>query len=182
MKRNAILSILLYILLIATACNASLAGGESGSIALTPFSSEEYGVKGAVPVACEQGAPGEFDCRNLRSGQSPVFLILQLYPMTMDEFMPLLVTDLNLTTVPSSRGTFRGTALTWERYYFETPLPELGPEIFRLDLALAEHDSAKQGSIIYAVALLTLPDDYDPHRAFYETVLRHVAYALAPLE
>jgi hypothetical protein len=177
MKRNAILSILMCILLIATACNVSLAGGESGSIALVPFSSKEYGVRGVVPVACEQGAPGQFDCRNLRSGQSPVFLVLQLYSMTMDEFMPLLVTDLNLTTVPSSRGTFRGAALTWELYHFEAPLPELGPETFRLDLALAE-----QGSIVYAVALLTLPDDYDPHRALYETVLRYVAHALAPLE
>lgn len=97
--------------------------------------------------------------------------------MTMDEFMPLLVTELNLTTVPSSRGTFRGAALTWELYQFEAHLPELGPEIFRLDLALAE-----QGSVVYAVALLTLPADYDPHRALYETILRHVAHALAPLE
>ena len=177
MKRNAILSILLCILLIATACAASLAGGESGSIALVPFSSEEYGVRGVVPVACEQGAPGQFDCSSLRSGQSPVFLILQLHSMTMDEFMPLLATDLNLATVPSSRGTFRGAVLTWELYQFEAPLPELVPEIFRVDLALAEH-----GSIVYVVALLTLPDDYDPHLALYETVLRYVAHALAPLE
>jgi hypothetical protein len=177
MKRNAILSILLCILLVATACNASLGGGDSGSIALVPFSSEEYGVRGAVPVACEQGAPGQFDCRNLSSGQSPVFLVLQLHSMTMDEFMPLLVTDLNLTTVPGSGGTFGGAALTWEIYHFETSLPELGPETFRVDLALAEH-----GSVVYVVALLTLPDDHDLHRALYDTILRHVAYALTPLE
>lgn len=177
MERTAILSILLCILLIATACNASQTGGESGSITIMPFSSEEYGIRGVVPTACEQGALGQFDCSSLRSGQSPVFLILQLHSMTMDEFMPLLVMDLNLTAVPRSKGTFKGAALSWELYHFEVPLPELGPETFRVDLALAEH-----GSVVYAVGLLTLPDDYDPHRALYETVLRHVAYALAPLE
>jgi hypothetical protein len=178
----AILGVLGRILLLGTACTALPAGGESGSIALVQFSSEEYGIKGVVPVACEQGAPGQFDCSSLRSGQSPVFLILQVQPMTLAELIPLLVTDLNLSTVPSSTGTLRGAGLTWELYNFEASLPDLGPETLRLDLALAEHGSAEYNSVVYVVALLTRPDDYDPHRALYETVLRHVAYALAPLE
>jgi len=182
MKRNTILSILIGILLIATACKASLAGGDSGSIALVPFSSQELGARGVVPVACNQGAPGQFDCSGLRSGQSPVFLVLLSHPATLDELMSLLLADLNLAAAPNSTGTLRGAALTWELYHFEAPLPDLGPEILRLDLALAEHDSAEQGSVVYAVALLTLPDDYDPHRALYETVLRYVSHALAPLE
>ena len=43
MKRNSILGVLICILLLATACTALPAGGENGSIALVPFSSEEYG-------------------------------------------------------------------------------------------------------------------------------------------
>jgi hypothetical protein len=182
MKKNSILGVLICILLFATACTASLAGGESGSIAFMSFSSEELGVRSVVPVACNQGAPGQFDCTGLRSGQSPVFLVLQSYPITLAELMSSLVTDLNLATVPSSEGALRGAALTWELYHFEVPLPDLGPEILRLDLALAEHDSAGQGQAVYAVVLLTLPADYDPHRALYETVLRYVSHALTPLE
>jgi hypothetical protein len=95
----------------------------------------------------------------------------------LDEFMSLLVTELDLAAVPSSRGTSTGAALTWELYQFEVSIPDLGPEELMLDLALAE-----QGSVVYAVALLTLPADYDPHRALYKTVFRYVSHALAPLE
>lgn len=182
MKKNSILGVLICILLFATACTASLAGGESGSIAFVPFSSEELGVRSVVPVACNQGAPGQFDCSSLGSGQSPVFLVIQSHPTTLAELVPLMATDLNLAAAPSSRGTFRGTALTWELYHFEAHLPDLGPETIRFDLALAERNSAGQGQVVYAVVLLTLPGDYDPHQALYETVLRYVASALAPLE
>jgi hypothetical protein len=182
MKRNPIFSILVCILLSTTACTASLPGGESGYIALLPFSSEELGARGVLPQACNQGEPGVFDCSSLRAGQSPVFLILRSYPITREEFMPLLVTDLNLAAVPSVRGTYSGPALTWELYQLEIPFLDLGPERFRLDLALAEHDAAEQGSVLYAIALLTLPADYDSHRALYDTLLRHMLHELAPLE
>lgn len=182
MKRTSFFGILLCILLLAAACTASLAAGESGYIALLPFSSEELGARGVIPQACKQGEPGVFDCSSLRAGQSAFFLILRSYPMTREEFMPLLVTDLNLAAVPSAKGTYAGPALNWELYQLEIPFPDLGPEPFRLDLALAEHGTAGQGSMLYAIALLTLPADYDPHRALYDTLLRHMLHALAPLE
>ena len=182
MKRISFLGVLICILLLATACAALPSKGESGSVAFVPFSSEELGARGIIPQACSQVAPGQFDCSSLRAGQSPVFLVLQGQPTTLAELIPLLVTDLNLASVPSSTGTLRGAGLTWELYHFEALLPDLGPEILRFDLALAEHNSAEHGSLVYVVALLTLPGDYDPHRALYETVLRYVAHALAPLE
>ena len=182
MKRTSIFGILLCILLLVAACTASMVAGESGYVALLPFSSEELGARGVIPQACKQGEPGVFDCSSLRAGQSAFFLILRSYPMTREEFMPLLVTDLNLAAVPSAKGTYAGPALNWELYQLEIPFPDLGPEPFRLDLGLAEHGTAGQGSMLYAIALLTLPADYDPHRALYGSVLRHMLHALVPLE
>jgi hypothetical protein len=164
-------------LLILMACTTSLAEGDSGSIALMPFFSEEFDIQGVVPVACNQGEPGDFECPDLTPAQSPAYLFQKFLPGTLDELIPLLLDDLSLKKLPEPNGSYKGMAFTWDLFTFEAQIWDLGPEIFRLDLALTE-----DGERAYLVALVTLPDDYNAHAPLYDTVFTHAVYALAPLD
>jgi hypothetical protein len=154
-----------------------LAEGDSGSIPLLPFFSEEFDIRGVVPVACHQGEPGDFECRDLTPAQSPAYLFQKFLPSTLDELIPLLLDDLSLEELPEPIGTYKGVAFTWDLFTFEAQIWDLGPETFRLDLALTE-----DGERSYLVALVTLPDDYNAHAPLYDTIFIHVVYALAPLD
>ena len=177
MKRRLLAAILGSVLLATTACTAPLAEGGSGSIALVPFFSEEFDIRGVVPLVCQQGYPGNFECQDLTPGQSPAYMSQQSFPGAMDELVPLLLHALSLEEFPEPIGTYKGTAFIWDLYTLEAQIPDLGPETFRVDLALAEG-----GEMSYLVALVTLPDAYDAHTPLYGTVFTHAVYALAPLD
>jgi hypothetical protein len=176
-KRRLLVPILGSALLAVTACTVPLAGDGSGYVGLLPFSDEAYDVRGVVPVACHQGDPGNFECRDLTQDRSLVYLVLQVFPGAIDELIPVLLDELSLERLVEPVGSYEGRALTWDLYTFECQLPDVGPETFRVDLALAEGD---EGS--YLVALVTLPDAYDAHAALYDTVFIHTVYAFAPLD
>lgn len=177
MKKNLLLGLLAGMLLVMTACSASLAGGDSGSIALTRFFSEEFGIRGVVPQACVQSNPGNFECTDLTPDDSPVVMVQQLFPGTMDELIALVLDEVSLEQLPEPAGSYKGTAFTWDLYTFEAQIIDAGPETFRVDLALAQGDSAS-----YLVVLATLPDSYDANAVLYETVFTRAVYALAPLK
>jgi hypothetical protein len=169
--------VLAGLLLVLSACSASLPEGESGSIALLPFFDEEMGIRGVVPHGCNQAQPGTVECTNLISGQGPVVLVQQAVPVRMDEMGDLLLASTTLEQLPESTGSYKGTAFTWDLYAVETQLEGLGPVTFRLDLALAEDDSSS-----YLVAMVTLPEDYEANTALLETVFGHALYSLDALE
>jgi hypothetical protein len=177
MKGRLLAAILGSVLLAITACTIPLPEGDSGSIALLPFFSEEFGIRGVVPVACHQGDPGNFECRDLTQDRSLAYLVLQVFPVAMDELIPLLLDELSLERLVEPVGSYKGTALTWDLYTFEAQISDLDPDTFRVDLALAE-----SGEMSYLVALVTLPDAYDAHAPLYDTVFTHCVYALAPLD
>ena len=176
-SRRLLVTVFWSVLLTVTACTAPLTGDGSGYVGLLPFSDETYDVRGVVPVACHQGDPGNFECRDLTQDRSLTYLVLQVFPGTMDELVPLLLDELSLERLPESIGSFEGTAFTWDLYTLESQILDVGPETFRVDLALAEGD---EGS--YLVALATLPGAYDAHAALYDAVFTHVVYAFAPFD
>jgi hypothetical protein len=160
-KKMLMLAFLLATILAVAACTGPAAENHSGVIIMEPFTSEEFGICGIVPA----GLPDQFA------------LIQQSFPGTKDELTPVLLAQANLKELPESTGSYKGRTFTWDLYTFETQIKSVGPEIVRVDLALAEDDSAS-----YLVALVTLPGDYDANVPMFETIFVHAVYALAPLE
>jgi hypothetical protein len=66
--------------------------------------------------------------------------------------------------------------LTWQRYRFETQIPDAGPGIYRVDMGVAQGETA-----IYLVTLITESMEYERQAALYESVLTHAMWALTPL-
>jgi hypothetical protein len=177
MKKRLLTGVLAGLLLVLTACSASLPVGKSGSIALLPFFHEEMGIRGVVPQGCNQAQPGTVECANLISGQAPVALVQQAAPVSLDELIDLVLASTILEQLPEHTGSYRGTAFNWDLYAGQTKIKDLGPVTVRLDVALAEGDSAS-----YLVAMVSLPEDYEANTALLETVFTHALYSLAPLD
>jgi hypothetical protein len=182
-RTTAVSTALLWAVMTLSACSPALPVGDPGSLALAPFSAGEMGIRGMAPAGRPQVAPGVFECVGLASDQSLAFLSQQAHPGALDELMPAFLAETGLTALPKPVGTFRGRALIWDVYELETrelhlQAPGLtGDELWRLDLAVAQRDSES-----YIVALGTLPADYQPHRALYQTLFRHALYALQRID
>jgi hypothetical protein len=161
MKQRSVPSVLVGVLLVLTGCATLAHEGESGVIALVPFADEQFRVRGVRPVDgwAEQAV-----------------LVQQSAPVSMEELVASLVADTDLVALPSSTGTYKGRFFTWDLYTFTTRLEEVGPDIYRVDIGLAQGESA-----IYMVGLVTVPLSYPEHEALYESVFHHALYALAPL-
>jgi len=177
MKKHCLVGVSAVLLLVLTACSASLPVGKSGSIALQPFFHQEMGIRGVAPHGCSHAQPGTVECPDLISGQAPVVLVQQAAPVPLDELMDVVLASTTLDQLPEPTGSYKGTAFTWDLYAVETQLKDLGPVTVRLDLALAE-----DGSASYLIAMVTLPEDYEANTALLETVYTHALYSLAPLE
>jgi hypothetical protein len=177
MKKHWLASVLAGLLLVLTACSASLPEGQSGSIALLPFFHEEMGIRGVVPHGCNHAQPGTVECADLISGQGPVVLVQQAAPVPLNELIDLVLASTTLELLPEPTGSYKGAAFTWDLYAVETQLKDVGSMTVRLDLALAEGDSAS-----YLIAMVTLPEDYEVNTALLETVFTHALYSLTPLE
>jgi hypothetical protein len=162
MKKHLILSTLVGVLLIITACASSLSAHDGGAIAMVPFVDPEAGIRGARPLDgwTDQGE-----------------LVVGSFPGPMDEVIAALLAQVSLDALPMPRGTYRGTAFTWDLYTFQAQIEGAGTETFRIDLALAEGESTS-----YYVALAMRPEAYDDNPALYEAVFVHAVYALAPVE
>ena len=177
MRKYWLSGVVAVLLLVLTACSASLPVGESGSIALVPFFHEEMGIRGVVPSGCNQPQAGTVECANLISGQAPVVLVQQAAPVPLDELIDALLASTTLEQLPEPTGSYKGSAFIWDLYTAETQIKDVGPVTVRLDLALAGSDSAS-----YFVGMATLPEDYEANTALLQTVFTHALYSLAPLD
>ncbi len=177
MKKHWLAGVLAGLLPVLMACSASLPVGKSGSIALLPFFHQEMGIRGVVPHGCNQAQPGTVECPDLISGQVPVVLVQQSAPVPLDELIDAVLASTALQQLPEPTGSYKGTAFTWDLYAGQTQIKDLGPVTVRLDVALAEGDSAS-----YLVAMVTLPEDYEANTALLQTVFTHAVYSLAPLD
>lgn len=162
-RTKALLPILFFAGMLAiTACSVSLPQGTSGSIALIPFWDEEQGIQGVQPL---EGWAEEAQLRQLA------------VPGSREDVIALILPQINLSILPESTGRFRGKALTWDLYTFESRLEGTPVDAVHFDLAVAEN-----GSTTYIVGLLALPDTFEANPTLYDTVFTHVLYALEPME
>ena len=177
MRKHWLSGVAAVLLLVLTACSASLPEGESGSIALLPFVDEEMGIRGVVPHGCNHTQPGTVEFAGLTSGRAQLLLVQQAAPVPLDELVDALLPQLTLEQLPEPTGSYRGSAFDWDLYAMETQIKDIGPVTVRLDLALAGSDSAS-----YFVGMATLPEDYEANTALLQTVFTHAVYSLAPLD
>jgi hypothetical protein len=163
MIRGFFWGVLACVLLAMTACVAPLPEGESGLVAMIPFTNEEYGIRGNAPM-------GGWSDRAV--------LIQESFPGTMDDLVELAVAQTDLVRLPRSTGTYRGAYLTWDLYTFSTRVEDAGPDIYRVDMGLAH---VERDARYYLVFLIAQPMDYEANKALYQTVFEHALYALEPL-
>jgi hypothetical protein len=138
--------------------------GESGVVAMIPFTSEEHGIRG-----------------NALLGDSSDWVILnqESFLGTRDELAAIAIEQTDLVRIPRSLGTYKGAYLTWDLYRFTTRLAGESSEIFHVDLALAQ---GTRDDRQYLVVLVAQPMDYAANPVKYQTVFEHALYAFEPLE
>ena len=164
MRRTRVLLSVLTLagVLTVSACSFSLPEGTDGSIALIPFWDEELGIQGVRP---------------LDDWSREAELVQNAIPLSRADALDALLAQTSLASLPESSGRYRGKALTWDLFSFESHVAEVPLDKVHVDLAVA--DSA---SVTYAVALVTLPETYEANQALYDTVYTHALYALEPME
>jgi hypothetical protein len=162
MNKLALLGFLGSLLLALAACTGLEPGGRSGSVAMEPYVDEQSGLQGLAPAYGWPEGSG---------------LVQQSFPGTWDEFVAELSAATDLEVLPTSTASYQGRVLLWDLYSFETSIKEVGPEVYRVELGLAEGDGA-----CYMVALIAPPEDYAANPRLYDTVFGHALYALAPLD
>jgi len=156
------------------ACIAEMPGlvfdlpGEPGAteVALEPFTDEERGFGGLVPVGWQELAPANL--ARASSALDPTYFVLEATPGTAAELFANLAGQLGLDPPPEPVARADVGDFTWDFYAFERPGGNSA------DLALAE-DSEKA----YFVYLVSTPDEHD---ALYEQLFLPAVEALAPLE
>jgi hypothetical protein len=153
--------IVLSLVLLVTACSGSDAGDGSGTVIMAPFVDETNGIRGNAPAD---------------GWAERAVLLQQSFTGTTDELTALLAEQTDLIGLPKSIGTYRGRALTWQLYRFETQLESAGPGIYRVDMGVAQGETA-----IYFVTLITVSMEYERQAALYESVFTHAMWALTPL-
>jgi hypothetical protein len=109
--------------------------------------------------------------------QNPLIIVQIRRPGTLNDLIGIVLDQTDLSRMPEPTWQYKGSALAWDLYGFETHLEDTGPTPVWLDLALAEGDGAG-----WVVAMVTLPEDHQDHADWYATVFTHVAHALAPID
>ncbi len=143
---------------------------EGAPVETEPFTSEEFGISGVVPVGWNEAAPGTY----LR-GTPPAdltTLIQKSYPdMTIDELTAQLLPALGIEELPERTSSVETAAFTWDLYKVEVEAPGVGTVV--VDMGLAETDSTA-----YLVLLQALSDEHD---SLHEAVFLPAVEALAPI-
>jgi hypothetical protein len=164
MARRAVFGALACVLLAAAGCADFLPQGESGSVAMMPFTSEAHGIRGNTLL------DGSVDWAILNQ---------ESFSGTREELVAVVVEQTDLLQLPRSAGTYQGAHLTWKIFGFGTRIKGAGPDVYHIDLALAQgKGDAKQ----YLVVLIAEPVDWAKKPARYRTVLEHALYAFEPLQ
>jgi hypothetical protein len=150
--------------LIVIACAAPLPEGESGLVAMVPFTNEEQGIRGNTL---------------LDNSAERMILNQEAFPGTREELAAIAKEQTELVQIPRSTGAYKGAYLTWDLYRFTTKIVGEGSTIFHVDMALAQGTGDDKQ---YLVTLVALPMDYAANPAKYHTVFEHALYAFEPLE
>lgn len=160
-NRSFTIWILLPLFLGLVSCTTSLQEDGQGWFLMRNYTDKEKGLRGLEPLDWGENA----------------VIIQESFPGTVDELSQALFDETSLEEYPQSTGTYKGAALTWDLYSFETQIQDLGLETVRVELAIAEGDAN-----FYFVAMVTLPEEYTKHEDKFRSVYLHTLYALTPYE
>ena len=176
MRRRLGLGFAVTALLAATACNAGLPVGESGSIPLVPFFNEDLGIQSVVPLGCAQESSDTHNCSSVSPEEGPLIIVQVAIPGSKDGLVNLVLEQTTISRMPQPSKMYKGSEFVWELFRFESQFPDAGPQLMQVDLALAENDATA-----LMVAMVTLPEQYERHPVWYDSVFTHSVYALSPL-
>jgi pimeloyl-ACP methyl ester carboxylesterase len=138
---------------------------EVQAVQLEPFTNEAMGIRGVVPAAWTEAAPGVF--ARASSGLDVATVIEQAAPGSAEDLLTLLASQLGLSEVPSSVGEREANGLTWTLFAVEV-------QGISVDIALAESD---------ALALIVLLQSaMDEREALYQAVYLPAIDALVPID
>jgi hypothetical protein len=154
-------TVAVMLLALATSCAFSLAGGDSGQVAMRPFFNDEASVRGVEPV---------------EGWSDHATLVHDLLLGTTEDLEALVLERTSWTEMPEPSGTYRGRTLTWQLYSGLGQVLDAGTDVLQLEIGLAEHESRS-----YVVALLADPEDYEAHGKMYRSVFTHAMYAFEPM-
>jgi pimeloyl-ACP methyl ester carboxylesterase len=141
-------------------------------IELEPFTDEEFGIGGVLPIGWAKVGPGRFMRLNSK-GDLAVLLLNRLPALPLDQHLAPQLQSLGIDELPASSGRHETVALTWDLVNFEGDMQSLGGAVM-VDYAIAKTDVS-----IYLVGLFATPGDYE---TLHEAVFLPVVDALAPLE
>jgi hypothetical protein len=147
-----------------TAPNFAVPSEAPETVALVPFTNDNFGISGLVPDGWSEIATGVY--RRASSAVDPVLIIQQAAPGTdAAGLVELLGNQLNME-IPESVGSREANGFTWTLHQFET-------QGVTIDLAVTENDGTG-----YLVMLQSSPDERD---ALYESVFLPAVDALTPV-
>ena len=133
-------------------------------VALEPFTDEQRGFSGLVPMGWQEQAPANLVRDS--SAISTAYFVLEAQPVSADELFGALAGNLGLDPQPEPTGSAEIGSFTWDLYAFQVQgLP--------VDLALAE-----DGDRAYFVLLLSPSDERE---TLYEQLFLPAVEAMAPL-
>jgi hypothetical protein len=131
---------------------------------MRPFVDKEQGIRGNAP---------------LEDWSDRALLLQQSFSGTRGEWLAVAREQTDLVQMPRSIGAYEGAHLTWELFTFVTRIAEAGPELYRVDLALAQDETDSRQ---YTVLLITPPMGAETDRPMNQAVYEHALYAFEPLE
>jgi hypothetical protein len=150
---------------ILAGCGEWQVGDGEGWVLMVPRVDEEAGIRGLWPAELPDGA----------------HFVAASLPIPREEFVDLAMAVTNLYAFPERVGGYEGDWLPWDVYSFYARLDDLGPEMMRVNLALATADTGGE-PVTYYIGLVAPPDVYDTHSEEFEVLFLHALDAAAPLE
>jgi hypothetical protein len=159
--------------LLITACGGSLDPENSGYVTMMPYTNENMGIRGVVPLNWNESNAGDFQ-RNESPLDATTLILTKVSDMTVEETKVLAATQLFIDELPESLGTYTSPSLTWDLYEFESMMD--GQITLMFKLALASY-----GDDVYIVVVAGLESDFVKDDPLHETVYIHAVHGLSPL-
>jgi hypothetical protein len=153
--------LIVFCLGLISCSSAPVQNQDQGWVLMNYVTSAEKGISGVEPVDLGED----------------VIVVQEAFPGTLDELKAEIRKDLISGEMPESRGTYRGSVLTWELYEGEAEIPDIGPFTIHLLMGIAAADETS-----YFVALVALPDSFAENSARFESVFYHTLYGFSPIE
>ena len=135
------------------------------TVEFEPFTDKEMGISGVAPVGWTEVVPGTYGRGS--SGLDVTALVMQAAPVSADDLLGVLTTQLSLDETPESAGEREANGLTWALYAVKV-------RGVSVDFALAEAEEL--------TLIVMLQSSGDERDALYEIVFLPAVDALAPLE